>query len=54
VGTPELIAERICAYHEAGLEFMLLQSNPMEEGFDQFIADILPLVKKARPEFPQA
>ena len=54
VGTPELIAERICAYHEAGLEFMLLQSNPMEEGFDQFIADILPLVRKVRPDLPQA
>ena len=53
VGTPELIAERICAYHEAGLEFMLLQSNPMEEGIDQFIADILPLVRKVRPDLPQ-
>ena len=46
VGTPELIAERICAYEQAGLEFMLLQSNPMEEGFDRFLSDVLPLVNQ--------
>lgn len=50
VGTPELIAERICAYHSAGLEFMLIQSNPMEDGFDKLIADILPLVRKSSTE----
>ncbi len=46
VGTPDLIAERICAYEQAGLNFMLIQSNPMEEGFERFLADILPLVNR--------
>jgi FMNH2-dependent dimethyl sulfone monooxygenase len=44
VGTPELIEERICAYGQAGLDFMLLQSNPMEESFDRFLSDVLTLV----------
>ena len=48
VGTPELIAERISAYGQAGLDFMLLQSNPMEEGFDRFLSDVLPLVKQGK------
>ena len=48
VGTPELIAERICAYGQAGLDFMLLQSNPMEEGFDRFLSDVLPLVTQGK------
>ena len=52
VGTPQLIAERICAYEQAGLDFILIQSNPMEEGLDQFLSDILPLVNasKAKPK----
>ena len=48
VGTPQVIAERICAYEAAGLDFMLLQSNPMEVGFDRFLSDVLPLVNQGK------
>jgi FMNH2-dependent dimethyl sulfone monooxygenase len=46
--SPARIAERIRAYEEAGLDFMLLQSNPMEEGFDRFLSDVLPLVNRGK------
>jgi dimethylsulfone monooxygenase len=48
VGTPEIIAERLCAYESAGLKLMLLQFNPMDAGLDQFISEVLPLLGNAR------
>ena len=48
VGTPQTIAERICAYEDAGLDLLLLQFNPMEEGLDRFLSEVLPLVEKHR------
>jgi dimethylsulfone monooxygenase len=48
VGTAQTIAERICAYEDAGLDLLLLQFNPMEEGLDRFLSEVLPLVEKQR------
>lgn len=48
VGTAETIAQRICAYEVAGLDLLLLQFNPMEEGLDRFLSEVLPLVEKHR------
>lgn len=48
VGTAQTIAERICAYEDAGLDLLLLQFNPMEEGLDRFLSEVLPLVEKHR------
>ena len=45
VGTPELIAERIARYEEHGLGLMLYQFNPMEEGLERFVAEVLPLLR---------
>jgi FMNH2-dependent dimethyl sulfone monooxygenase len=48
VGTAQTIAERICAYEDAGLDLLLLQFNPMEQGLDRFLSEVLPLVEKQR------
>jgi FMNH2-dependent dimethyl sulfone monooxygenase len=45
VGTPDLIAERIIRYKDMGLGLMLFQFNPMEEGLDQFVSEVMPLVR---------
>jgi FMNH2-dependent dimethyl sulfone monooxygenase len=47
VGPPDLIAERIDAYERLGVELMLFQFHPMEEGLDRFAADILPLLGRS-------
>lgn len=48
VGTAQTIAERICAYEDAGLDLLLLQFNPMEEGLHRFLSEVLPLVEMRR------
>ena len=48
VGTTQTIADRICAYEDAGLDLLLLQFNPMEEGLERFLSDVLPLVERQR------
>jgi FMNH2-dependent dimethyl sulfone monooxygenase len=49
VGTPQTIAETIRAYGDAGLDMLLLQFNPMEEGLDRFLSDVIPLVREPLP-----
>jgi FMNH2-dependent dimethyl sulfone monooxygenase len=45
VGTPDMIIERINAYEQAGVGLLLLHFNPMIEGFERFVEEILPFVK---------
>ena len=42
VGTPEQILERIHAYENAGLEFMLIQASPMLEEIETIGQSIIP------------
>ena len=44
VGSPETIAERIMAFHEAGVELFLLQFHPMFEEMERFAAQVMPLL----------
>ena len=52
VGTRDMIVERIKAYEQAGVGMLLLHFHPMIEGFDQFVEEIMPLVRQ--PERPSA
>ena len=52
VGTPQLIAERIHAYEELGLDLMLFQFHPMEEGLARFIDGVLPLLGRTPKPAP--
>ena len=52
VGTRDMIVERIKAYEQAGVDMLLLHFHPMIEGFDQFVEEIMPLVRQ--PERPSA
>jgi len=55
VGTPELIAERMNAYKEAGVGLLLLQFHPMENGLELFASEVMPLLgRPARPHVGQA
>lgn len=47
VGTRDMIAERIQTYEKLGVDMLLLHFHPMIEGFDQFVEEIMPLVKQA-------
>jgi FMNH2-dependent dimethyl sulfone monooxygenase len=47
VGTRDTIIDRIKAYEQAGVGLLLLHFHPMIEGFDQFVAEILPFVQPA-------
>ena len=44
VGSPETIAERIMAFHEAGVELFLLQFHPMLEEMERFASQVMPLL----------
>jgi len=44
VGTPELVAERIRAFAEAGVDLLLLQSSPQREEMERFAEQVMPLV----------
>lgn len=44
VGTPEMVAERIRAFHEAGVDLLLLQCSPQLEEMERFAETVMPLV----------
>ncbi len=51
VGTRDVIIERVKAYEAAGVDMLLLHFHPMIEGFERFVAEILPHVQtKAAPQ----
>ncbi|HWK09609.1 MAG TPA: LLM class flavin-dependent oxidoreductase [Vicinamibacterales bacterium] len=45
VGTPEQVAERILAFHRAGVDLLLLQFSPQHEEMERFAEQVLPLVR---------
>jgi dimethylsulfone monooxygenase len=44
VGTPELVAERMCRYQDIGVELFLLNFHPMLPGLETFAKRVLPLL----------
>ena len=42
VGTPELIANRLRAYEEAGVDTLMLHFHPMLDGLETFAAEVMP------------
>ena len=44
VGTPEMVAERILEFEEAGLDHLLLQCSPQQEEMERFAETVIPLV----------
>ena len=44
VGTPELVAERMCRYQDIGVELFLLNFHPMLPGLETFAKGVLPLL----------
>ncbi|HTA74351.1 MAG TPA: LLM class flavin-dependent oxidoreductase [Gemmatimonadaceae bacterium] len=44
VGTPEIVAERIRAFANAGVDLLLLQSSPQREEMERFAEQVMPLV----------
>ncbi len=45
VGTPKLIAERICRLQEAGIDNLMLRFTPMEQGLERFGQEVIPLLR---------
>jgi dimethylsulfone monooxygenase len=46
VGTPEMVAERIRALSDIGVDLLLLQCSPQLEEMERFAADVMPLVQE--------
>ena len=46
VGTPELIAERLRAYEDAGVDTMMMHFHPMLDGLETFAQQVMPLMEK--------
>jgi FMNH2-dependent dimethyl sulfone monooxygenase len=46
VGTPEIIAERLRSYQEAGVELFLFKFEPMLEGMESFMTRVVPLLDR--------
>jgi FMNH2-dependent dimethyl sulfone monooxygenase len=46
VGTPEMVAERIRAFADAGVDLLLLQCSPQLEEMERFAEDVMPLVEQ--------
>lgn len=44
VGTPDLVAERMCRYREIGVELFLLNFHPMRAGLEKFAQAVMPLL----------
>jgi dimethylsulfone monooxygenase len=44
VGTPEIVAERVRAFSDAGVDLLLLQSSPQREEMERFAEQVMPLV----------
>ena len=42
VGSHDQVAERIAAFHDAGIELFMLQFQPLEAELDRFAAHIIP------------
>jgi dimethylsulfone monooxygenase len=42
VGTPEQVKERVAAFHEVGVDLLLLQSSPQREEMERFAAQVMP------------
>lgn len=47
VGTPEVVAERIRAYEQAGITCMMLRFTPMQQGLREFGQSVMPLLARA-------
>ena len=45
VGTAEQVADRVRAYHEAGVDLLLLQCSPQLEEMERFAEEVMPLVR---------
>jgi len=45
VGTPEMVADRVRAFADAGLDLLLLQCSPQLEEMERFAAEVMPLVE---------
>ncbi|MEO6444224.1 MAG: alkanesulfonate monooxygenase, partial [Gemmatimonadaceae bacterium] len=43
-GTAEQVAEQVRAFHDAGVDLLLLQSSPQLEEMERFAAEVMPLV----------
>ena len=46
VGTPEMVAERIRAFADAGIDLLLLQCSPQLEEMERFAEEVMPLVEQ--------
>jgi FMNH2-dependent dimethyl sulfone monooxygenase len=44
VGTPEMVADQVHAFSEAGVDLLLLQCSPQLEEMERFAEDVMPLV----------
>ncbi|SRR5579883_72308 len=44
VGTPEMVADRLRAFADAGLDLLLLQCSPQHEEMERFASEVMPLV----------
>jgi dimethylsulfone monooxygenase len=44
VGTPDIVAERVRAFADAGVDLLLLQSSPQREEMERFADQVMPLV----------
>jgi FMNH2-dependent dimethyl sulfone monooxygenase len=45
VGTPNIIADRIRRYEDAGIDCLMLQFHPMRGGLETFAAKVMPLLR---------
>ncbi len=48
VGTPEIVAERIRAYRDAGVTLLLIQSSPLQPELERIAEQVFPLVEPVR------
>jgi len=44
VGTPQIVAARIRAFADAGVDLLLLQCSPMHTELERFARQVMPLV----------
>jgi alkanesulfonate monooxygenase len=49
VGSYDEVAERICAFHAAGIELFMLQFQPFEAEMRRFAQEVIPRVRRAQP-----
>jgi FMNH2-dependent dimethyl sulfone monooxygenase len=54
VGTPQIIADRIRRYEDAGVTMLMLHFHPMLDGLDTFAEKVMPLLGSSAPTFRQA